>query len=60
MINRKQERRSLPTAGDRRKSTKQPAKLDWGESAMPGTVRPGVGEKAPARERRRVPESGME
>ena len=30
------------------------------DQAMPGTVRPSVGEAAPARERRRAPESGME
>lgn len=28
--------------------------------AMPGSVRPAPGEAAPCRERRRVPESGME
>jgi hypothetical protein len=28
--------------------------------AMPGSVRPGFGEAPPPRERRRVPESGME
>jgi hypothetical protein len=33
--------------------------LTWSEP-VPGTIRPGVGEVAPARERRRVPESGME
>lgn len=60
MIERKQERRTQPTTGDRRKITKQPKTLDWGDPAIPGMVRPGVGEKAPARERRRVPESGME
>jgi len=28
--------------------------------AMPGTIRPGVGEALPPRERRRYPDSGME
>ena len=34
--------------------------LTWVSDALPGAIRPGVGEAAPARERRRVPESGME
>ena len=34
--------------------------LTWPADALPGAIRPGVGEAAPARERRRVPESGME
>lgn len=31
-----------------------------GAPAVPGSIRPGVGEAAPLVERRRVPESGME
>jgi hypothetical protein len=34
--------------------------LRWPADALPGAIRPGVGEAAPARERRKVPESGME
>jgi hypothetical protein len=33
--------------------------LTW-SAPVPGTIRPGVGEAAPVRERRRVPEAGME
>jgi hypothetical protein len=34
--------------------------LAWPADTLPGAIRPGVGEVAPARARRRVPESGME
>jgi hypothetical protein len=34
--------------------------LAWPADALPGAIRPGVGEAVPTRERRRVPESGME
>jgi hypothetical protein len=34
--------------------------LTWPADALPGAIRPGVGGTAPACERRRVPESGME
>jgi hypothetical protein len=43
--------------GDRRACA---APLTWPPDALPGAIRPGVGEAAPVRERRRVPESGME
>jgi len=62
MIERKQERRSMPGPGDRRSNSEQKAGLDWAdvEPAIPGTVRPGFGEAAPRVERRARPESGME
>lgn len=34
------------------------APLTWPAAALPGAIRPGVGEVAPARERRRVPGAG--
>ena len=36
------------------------AQLEWPTAALPGAIRPGVGEVAPARERRRVPGVGMD
>lgn len=47
---------------DRRRADQRScaATLVWPADALPGAIRPGVGEVAPARERRRVPESGME
>jgi len=60
MIERKPERRSLPTPGDRRKPTDQP-RLDWSDTAlaMPGAIRPAPGEVV-RKERRRFPDSGEE
>ena len=55
--------RSWPVPGDRRAARDEAAKeLDWADAApvVPGTIRPAPGEIAPAAERRRVPESGME
>lgn len=61
MIERKPERRSLPTPGDRRKRTEQPA-LHWEDviPAIPGMIRPGAGEQVPAVERRSRPGCGDE
>jgi hypothetical protein len=59
MIERQQERRSLPTPGDRRKQNEDPAQLDWSD-AVPGAIRPGVGEEKPPVERRRYLDGGCE
>lgn len=47
---------------DRRRADRRAcaAPLEWPAAAMPGAIRPGVGEVAPARERRRVPGAGEE
>jgi len=34
--------------------------LEWPSATLPGAIRPGVGEVAPVRERRRVPGAGEE
>jgi hypothetical protein len=68
MIERKEDRRRSVSSHmtqprhERRQADRRAcsAPLTWPSTTMPGAIRPGVGEVAPARERRRVPESGME
>lgn len=47
---------------DRRRADRRAcaAPLEWPMAALPGAIRPGVGEVAPLRERRRVPGTGEE
>lgn len=69
MIERKQDRRRSVSShftrpqNDRRRPNSDPracaAPLTW-STTEPGAIRPGVGETAPARERRRYLDSGME
>jgi hypothetical protein len=64
MIERGQDRRSGASLwfssppNDRRRPSYE--RRGSGVPAQPGAIRPGVGEAAPFKERRRVPESGME
>lgn len=65
MIERGKDRRRVSAwfsslTHDRRKADRRACAvpLEWAAAALPGAIRPGVGEVAPARERRRVPGAG--
>jgi hypothetical protein len=65
MIERTNERRNsqalfYDAVTDRRRQEYDRREQELAVPAIPGAIRPGVGEAAPLRERRRVPESGME